>query len=252
MQATLQRLPRMSCGKFRKDTLIKDIKESKFFSFLADEASGCSNQVQLSFVLRFVDKDGQIREELLGFLHFELGLSGKPLDETILTEFGNLTLDINNCRGQGYDGAASVFCHINGLSAHILRINEKSVYTHCHSHQLNLVVTASYSIQYVRNVLDQIKELLKMQDFSTENHASDFLKKKLKNLCRTRWIEQITRLDNFEDLYISNVFSLDSMSVNEGRVYNRETSAKASSFYKLIVSFNFIIATLALTRSFLI
>ena len=38
------------CGKFMKDTLIKDINESTFFSVLADEASDCSNQEQLSFV----------------------------------------------------------------------------------------------------------------------------------------------------------------------------------------------------------
>ena len=94
----------------------------------------------------------EIREGFLRFWHCELGLSGKALAETILTEIGNLTLDINNCRGQGYDGAASVSGHIKGLSAHIVRINEKAVYTHCHSHLLNLVVAASCSIQYVRNV----------------------------------------------------------------------------------------------------
>lgn len=30
------------------------------------------------------------------------------------------------CRGQGYDGPGSVSGHINGLSAHILRINRKA------------------------------------------------------------------------------------------------------------------------------
>ena len=38
------------CGKFIKDALIKDIKESLFFSILADEASDCSNQEQVSLV----------------------------------------------------------------------------------------------------------------------------------------------------------------------------------------------------------
>ena len=113
----------------------------------------------MSLVLRFVDKGGEIRKQFLGFLHCELGLTGKASAETILTEIGSLTLDINNCCGQGYDGATSVSGHINGLSAHILRINEKAVYTHCYSHRLNLAVAASCSIQYVRNVLDQIKEL---------------------------------------------------------------------------------------------
>ena len=103
MQAKFPRLSRIllicCCGKFIKDSLIKDIKESNFFSILADEASDCSNQEQLSLVLRSVDKDGEIREEFLGFLHCELGLTGKALAETILTGIGNLTLDINNCRG---------------------------------------------------------------------------------------------------------------------------------------------------------
>ena len=40
------------------------------------------------------------------------------------------------------------------------------------------------------------------------------------------------------------------MSVNDGRVCNRETSTKASSFYKLIASCDFI-ATLVLSRSIL-
>ena len=186
-----------------------------------------------------------IREKFLGFLHCELGLSGKALAETILTEIGNLTLHINNYRGQRYDEAASVSGHINGLSAHILGTNEKAVYTHCHSYRLNLVMVASCSIQYVRNALDQIKELSfffifseprqKMLGLSIGNHAPDCLKKKLKNICRTRWAEQITGLDDFEDLYISIVFCLESMSVNEGGVYNGETSRKVSSFYKLIV-----------------
>ena len=134
------------------------------------------------------------------------------------------------------------------------------IYTNCHNNRLNLVVAASGSIQYVRNVLDQIKELSfffnffdtrqKMLDFSIENHAQDCLKKKLKNVCRTRWVEQITGLEDFEDLYISIAFCLEFMSVNEGRVCKKETSTKASSFYKLIASFDFI-AILVLTRSIL-
>ena len=151
------------------------------------------------FYFKICYKDGEIREEFLFFLHCELGLSRKALAETVLTEIGNLTLDINNCRGQGYDEVASVSGHISGISAHILRINEKAVYTHCHSHRLNLVVAASCIIQYVRNIFDQIKELSffcnfseprqKMLDVSIENHAPDCLKKKLKNVCRTRWVE---------------------------------------------------------------
>ena len=113
-----------------------------------------------------MDGSGEIREEFLGFLHCDLGLSGKALAETVLNGITNLILDIQNCLGQGYDGASSVSGSINGLSAQILRINERAIYTHCHSHWLNLVVAASCNIQIVRNVLDQIKELSDFFNYS--------------------------------------------------------------------------------------
>ena len=100
------------------------------------KSSDCSNQEQLSLVIKFVGGSGEIREELLGFLHCELGLFGKVLAEIVLNGVANLTLDIHNCRGQGYDGASCVSDYINGLSAEILCINEEAIYTHCRSHRL--------------------------------------------------------------------------------------------------------------------
>ena len=65
-----------------------------------------------------------------------MGFSGKALAETVLGGLINLGLESRNFRGQVYDGAAAVFGHINGLSAHICKINSKVIYTHCQSHRL--------------------------------------------------------------------------------------------------------------------
>ena len=99
----------------------------------------------------------------------------------------------------------------------MLFINEKAIYTHCHSHRLNSVVPASCNIQIVRNVLDQIKELSyffnyseprqKILDACIENYAPNSSKKKLKPVCRTRWAERITGLDDFEELFIPIAFA---------------------------------------------
>ena len=70
-----------------------------------------------------------------------------------------LGLDIRNCCVQDYDGAAAVSSYINGLSAHICKINSKVIYTHCHSYHLNLVIGASCNTQCVRNVFDQIQKI---------------------------------------------------------------------------------------------
>ncbi|CAB4025605.1 Hypothetical predicted protein, partial [Paramuricea clavata] len=75
-----------------------------------------------------------IREEYIVFLHCKWGLSGAQLAKLVLEALNYLTLSIEDC--SGYDGASSVAGHINGLSAHILRLNQKALYTHCYSHKM--------------------------------------------------------------------------------------------------------------------
>ena len=70
----------------------------------------------MSLVLRFVDTDMNIREEFIAFVHCKWGLSGAQLAKLVLEALNDLTLSIEDCRGQGYDGAGSVTGHINGLS----------------------------------------------------------------------------------------------------------------------------------------
>ena len=57
-------------------------------------------------------------------------------------------------------------------------------------------------------------------------------------------------MDDFEDLFAPIVLSFDEMSLNTGSVCNQDISAKATSFYKLMGSFDFL-STLVITRSVL-
>ena len=154
------------CGQFIGKLVARKIKDNQFFSILADEAADCSNQEQLSLVIRYVDSYCVVKEEFLGLLYCHLGLSGKALAETVLGGLVNLVLDNRNCCGQGYDGAAAVPGHINGLSAHICKNNSKARHTHCHSHRFNLVIGASCNIQCVQRAFDQIKEISYFFKFS--------------------------------------------------------------------------------------
>ena len=45
------------CGQFITELVFRNIKQNKLFSMLADEGSDCSNQGQLSLVIRYVDID---------------------------------------------------------------------------------------------------------------------------------------------------------------------------------------------------
>ena len=88
-----------------------------------------------------------------------MGFKWADLAKLILEALDNLALPIENCRGQGYDGAGAVAGHINGLAAHILRLNPKALYTHCFSHRLNLSVCDSLGVVEIKNLLKHVNEV---------------------------------------------------------------------------------------------
>ncbi|XP_046845620.1 uncharacterized protein LOC124439439 [Xenia sp. Carnegie-2017] len=106
------------------------------------------------------------------------GLSGAQLAKLLLEALKELTLSIDDCRGQGYDGAGSVAGCTNGLAAQILKLNPKALYTHCYSHRLNLSICDSLSIRVVNDMLKHV------------NNATNFIK-----ISQTRNIP-------FENIYV--------------------------------------------------
>ena len=119
------------CGEIISEKIIKEVKTSRFYSIIADEESDSSNKEQMSLVLRFVDDKMNIREDFIRYIHCSDGLSGNKLALVITNTLSELTLDLKNCRGQGYDGAGAVAGHLNGCCSHIIRLNSKALYTHC-------------------------------------------------------------------------------------------------------------------------
>ena len=71
----------------------------------------------------------------------------------------NLGLEINNLRGQGYDGAGNMEEKKSGVSSRILKLNDQALYVHCFNPQLNLVIAKSCNVQKVRNLMGVIKEV---------------------------------------------------------------------------------------------
>ena len=110
------------------------------------------------------------------------------------------------------------------------------------------MVAASCNIQIELSYFFNYSEpRLKILDACIENYAPNSSKKKLKDVCCTRWAERITGLDDFEELFIPIFFCLEQMSLNVGCICNQDTTTKALSYYKLLTSFDFISA-LVLTR----
>lgn len=232
-------------GDWILETLLKEVREARFYSVFADEA-GVKDQMPL--VLRFVDKDDNIREEVVGFIHCDTGTSGSALSEKILSTLAELKLDARLMRGQGYDGAGNMAGKNKGTAALIREQYPLAVYTHCASHVLNLCIMEAMSTVSVRN-MNTLKEIylffhssakrqLKLEEFIDETSNQ---KHKLKNLCKTRWVERHEALHTFSELYNVIVQTLEHISHggSEDEKWDAESTAKASGLYTTCLTFVF-------------
>ena len=73
---------------------------------------------------------------------------------------------MNLCRGQGYDGGGNMAGIQKGTAARITLEYPLSLYFHCFCHRLNLCVQRTCTVQLVRNVMDQISEVLHFFNYS--------------------------------------------------------------------------------------
>ena len=125
-------------------TIIEQVRDAKFFSLLVDETSDISRQEQVSFVLRYIDKECDIQERFIGVVTVTRTDSA-TLVRTIEEVLSGHNLSIKDIRGQGYDGASNMSGQYSGVQSRIAAENSTAVYVHCHAHVLNLVLVDTCS-----------------------------------------------------------------------------------------------------------
>jgi len=77
------------------------------FCLIVDEARDESRREQIALVIRFVDKSGFIRERFLDIVHVK-DTTASTLKEEIFFVLSHHNLDVQNIRGQRYDGASNI------------------------------------------------------------------------------------------------------------------------------------------------
>ena len=100
------------------------------------------------------------------------------------------------------------------MSANILRLNKKALYTHCYSHRLHLAVCDSLNIIEVNTMMKHGKDVSNFINISQTRNMpfeekvhnfsdTDSQKRRLVDVCQTRWVERIGGLDTFTELFCS-------------------------------------------------
>ena len=146
--------------------------------------------------IRWVDNDYTIREDSVGL--YCLPNTRSDTLYTVVTDIlQRCDIPLTLCRGQAYDGAASMQGVQNGLATQIRNQVPAAIPVHCLAHCLNLCLQdAGRKLTFLRDALDTVREIAQLIKFSPKR-AHLFSEKladqeeavgvTIKVLCATRW-----------------------------------------------------------------
>eukprot|EP00731_Ephydatia_muelleri_P002811 Em0001g2811a len=183
--------------------IASSIRDARYITIMADEMTDASNREQVVECFRWVGSDF---EDFVGF-HKVDKVNADMLAAVIKD------VDLHNCRGQCYDGAAKMARSRTGTATQLHHVEERAICTHCYGHALNLAVAdVVKQSKVIRDVLDTVGEINKLLKYSPRR---DSLFEQLKSSVspgtvgfRTRCPTQWTVIASCATLIISELFSL--------------------------------------------
>ena len=119
----------------------EEICHSDFVSIQVDEASDLVSKEYLSIVVRY-HLSGVPVERFLGFFPVK-NRDAESIFEIVKCAISSFEFEAKKIVGVTCDGASVMSGRVNGFCAKMRTLNPSILFTHCHAHRLNLVVTDS-------------------------------------------------------------------------------------------------------------
>ncbi|XP_050369128.1 uncharacterized protein LOC126787256 [Argentina anserina] len=124
-----------------RQMICEELGDAKFY-ILVDEAVDAAGKEQMSIILRFVDRQGFIRERFFKIVSVP-DTTSLTLKLEIVKVLSMFNLHVRNMCGQGYDGASNMSGIWNGLHAMFLVECPSPYYVHCFDHRLQLALNGA-------------------------------------------------------------------------------------------------------------
>ena len=112
-----------------REKIVRKVKAARWYMIVSDEVTDVSSKEQLTIVLRYVDSESLLfREDLVGFTECDTGITGRYLASKITSNPEGYNSDLQNLRGQAYDGAGNMVGTTNSLAAVITELYPQALY----------------------------------------------------------------------------------------------------------------------------
>ncbi|KAJ1267483.1 hypothetical protein BS78_07G059900 [Paspalum vaginatum] len=136
----------------------------------ADETCDVSKREQMALVFRFVDSYGVLQERFFDLIHVK-NTKALTLKQELSFVLSSYAFDVQNLRGQGYDGASNMKGELNGLQALFLKERPYAYYVHCYAHRLQLaLVAAAKDVVPVTQFFQKLVFIVNTVDSSSKRH----------------------------------------------------------------------------------
>ncbi|XP_074580896.1 uncharacterized protein LOC141837381 [Curcuma longa] len=172
------------------------------YCLIVDESRDESAREQMCIILRFVDREGFVRERFFDIVHVK-DTKALTLKKEICKVLAHHNLSTQNIRGQGYDGASNMRGEWNGLQALFLEECHYAYYIHCFAHRLQLVLVATAkSLIPVENFFSYEGERIRLEVFNVqvledigEEKCYVSSRSSARGACENYWEEQTSYAD---------------------------------------------------------
>ena len=176
--------------------VLSDLQTAVSYSIMVDETTVCSTKEQIVLCFRHCDVGLQLGLQMHEvFARFcDLAQQGEnTLFQTVTTVLQSFNIDLNECRGQCFDGAVNVAGRLSGLQDKIRNAEPRALFVHCLAHNMNLVVQDAVStISAYRDALSLRKTITFIIDSSKRlkrfEHIQMIDANSLRPFCPTWWV----------------------------------------------------------------
>ncbi|XP_072054379.1 uncharacterized protein [Arachis hypogaea] len=123
-----------------------------------------------AIVLRFVTLDGFVKEKFFDLVHVT-ETCATTLKKELISVLSRYNLQVENIRGQGYDGASNMRGEWNGLQALFFKDSPQAYYVYCFAHRLQLaLVAASREVLQIHEFFTQLNFIVTIVSASSKRH----------------------------------------------------------------------------------